>query len=53
MQRSQVKFDSFADFVPIRGLANIPTFLGVPKDFAASSVRELIALAKAKPADCR
>jgi tripartite-type tricarboxylate transporter receptor subunit TctC len=51
MQRSQVKFDPFADFVPIRGLANIPTFLGVPKDFAASNVRELIAIAKAKPGD--
>lgn len=51
MQRAQVKFDSFADFVPIRGLANIPTYLGVPKDFPASSVNELIALAKAKPGE--
>lgn len=51
MQRAQVKFDSFADFVPIRGLANIPTYLGVPKDFPVSSVNELIALAKAKPGE--
>jgi tripartite-type tricarboxylate transporter receptor subunit TctC len=51
MQRGQVKFDSFADFVPIRGLANIPTYLGVPKDFPVSSVKELIALARAKPGD--
>lgn len=51
MQRGQVKFDSFADFVPIRGLANIPTYLGVPKEFPASNVKELIALAKAKPGD--
>lgn len=49
MQRAQVKFDPFADFVPIRGLASIPTYLGVPKDFPAASVKELIALAKAKP----
>lgn len=51
MQRAQVKFDPFADFIPIRGLAIIPTFLGVPKDFPAASVGELIALAKAKPGD--
>jgi tripartite-type tricarboxylate transporter receptor subunit TctC len=45
----EAKFDSFADFVPIRGLANIPTFLGVPKDSPAANVKELIALAKAQP----
>lgn len=49
MQRAQVKFDSFNDFVPIRGLANIPTFLGVPKDLPVATVAELIALARAKP----
>lgn len=51
MQRTQVKFDSFGDFVPIRGLANIPTFLGVPKDLQVASVSELIAYAKAKPGE--
>lgn len=45
----EVKFDSFADFVPLRGLANIPTYLGVPKDSPVSSVKELIAAAKAQP----
>jgi tripartite-type tricarboxylate transporter receptor subunit TctC len=45
----EVKFDSFADYVPIRGIANIPTFLGVPKDLPVSNVKELIALAKAQP----
>ncbi len=49
MQRAQVKFDSFGDFIPLRGLANIPTFLGVPKDLPVSGVRELIAMAKANP----
>lgn len=48
MQRAQIKFDSFGDFVPIRGLANIPTYLGVPKEFPASNVSELVTLAKAK-----
>src|SRR5688500_17883293 len=32
MQKGQIKFDSFSDFVPLRGFANIPTYLGVPKD---------------------
>lgn len=45
----ETKFDSFADFVPIRGIANIPTYLGVPRDSPATSVRELIAMAKAQP----
>jgi tripartite-type tricarboxylate transporter receptor subunit TctC len=45
----EAKFDPFADFVPIRGLANIPTFLGVPKDLPVASVQELIAAAKAQP----
>jgi tripartite-type tricarboxylate transporter receptor subunit TctC len=51
MQRAQVKFDAFADFIPIRGLASIPTYLGVPKDLPVSSVQELIAMAKAKPGE--
>jgi tripartite-type tricarboxylate transporter receptor subunit TctC len=51
IQRGQVKFESFGDFVPIRGLANIPTFLGVPKDSPISTVGELIAQAKAKPGE--
>jgi tripartite-type tricarboxylate transporter receptor subunit TctC len=45
----EVKFDPFSDYVPIRGLANIPTFLGVPKDLPVANVKELIALAKAQP----
>jgi len=49
IKRKEVKFDSFADYVPIRGLANIPTFLGVPKDLPVANVKELIALAKAQP----
>lgn len=51
MQRGQTKFDSFADFVPVRGFANIPTYLGVPKDSPFSSVREVVAYAKAKPGE--
>jgi len=51
IQRDKVKFDALADFVPIHGLANIPTLLGVSQDFQAKSVKELIAYAKARPGD--
>jgi tripartite-type tricarboxylate transporter receptor subunit TctC len=51
MQKGQTKFDSFADFVPLRGFANIPTYLGVPKDSPFQTVQEVIAHAKAKPGD--
>ncbi len=51
MQRGQTKFDSFNDFVPLRGFANIPTYLGVPKDSPFSAVKEVIAFAKAKPGE--
>jgi tripartite-type tricarboxylate transporter receptor subunit TctC len=39
------------DFVPIAGLATIPTLLGVHRDVPARNVAELIALAKAKPGE--
>jgi tripartite-type tricarboxylate transporter receptor subunit TctC len=51
MQRGQTKFDSFNDFVPLRGFANIPTYLGVPKESPFSTVNELIAFARAKPGE--
>ena len=51
MQKGQTKFDSFADFVPLRGLANIPTYLGVPKDSPFQTVQQVIAHAKARPGD--
>jgi tripartite-type tricarboxylate transporter receptor subunit TctC len=44
-----VKFNPFDDFVPIHGLATIPTLLGVHESIPAGSVKDLIALAKAKP----
>ena len=51
IQKDKVKFDPFADFVPIAGIANIPTLLGVSKDVPAKNVQELLALAKAKPGE--
>jgi tripartite-type tricarboxylate transporter receptor subunit TctC len=49
IKAKEVKFDPFTDFVPIRGIASIPTFLGVPKDLPVANVRDLIAMAKAQP----
>ena len=51
IQRDKVKFNSLEDFVPIHGIANIPTLLGVNEAAPIASVRELIALAKAKPGE--
>ena len=51
IQRERVKFKPFDDFVPIHGLATIPTLLGVHESVPARNVRELVALAKAKPGE--
>src|SRR5688572_13725332 len=51
MQKGQTKFDSFADFVPLRGFATIPTYLGVPKDSPFNTVQQVIAFAKARPGE--
>jgi tripartite-type tricarboxylate transporter receptor subunit TctC len=41
-------FDPFADFLPIVGVANIPTYLAVHKSVPATTVAELIAYLKSK-----
>jgi tripartite-type tricarboxylate transporter receptor subunit TctC len=51
MQKGQAKFDTFADFVPLRGFANIPTYFGVPKDSPFTTVQQVIAFAKGKPGE--
>ena len=42
-------FDTFKDFLPVAGLAKIPQGLIANPGFAATSVAELISLAKQKP----
>lgn len=44
-------FDPFESFVPIVGVANIPTYLGVHKSLPVNNVQELIAYLKAKDGD--
>ena len=42
-------FDAVKDFSPVAGVAAMPHVLVVRKDFAATSVGEVVAMAKAKP----
>lgn len=49
VRRGQVNFDPLGDFVPLRGLANIPTLLGVNKDVPIDNVKELVEYARRNP----
>ena len=51
IQRERVKFNPFDDFVPIHGLATIPTLLGVHESVPARTVSDLVLLAKSKPGE--
>jgi tripartite-type tricarboxylate transporter receptor subunit TctC len=51
IQRERVKFKPFDDFVPIHGLATIPTLLGVHESVPARTVSDLVVLAKSKPGE--
>ncbi|MBI3704024.1 MAG: tripartite tricarboxylate transporter substrate binding protein, partial [Rhizobiales bacterium] len=44
-----LRYDPIRDFTPVAMLANYPFLLVVNKDLPAKSVKELIALAKARP----
>lgn len=46
---ANLPYDPIRDFTPVAMLANYPFLLVVNKDFPAKSVKELIAMAKAKP----
>ena len=51
IQRERVKFNPFDDFVPVHGIANIPTLLSVHESVPVRDVAELVALAKRKPGE--
>jgi tripartite-type tricarboxylate transporter receptor subunit TctC len=51
IQRERVKFDSFEDFVPIHGIATIPTLLAVHENLPVTNVKELISHLKKKPGE--
>lgn len=42
-------FDAVKDFSPVAGVAAMPHVLVVRKDFSAASLRDVVAMAKAKP----
>src|SRR4051812_27113346 len=46
---NNLSFDFGKDFAPIMAVANAPQILGAHPSFPASTVRELIALAKSRP----
>jgi tripartite-type tricarboxylate transporter receptor subunit TctC len=47
--KEKLPYDPFADLAPISGLARTPFVLAAASSFAPNSIRELIALAKARP----
>jgi tripartite-type tricarboxylate transporter receptor subunit TctC len=44
-------YDAVRDFSPVAGIAAMPHVLVVRKDFAATTVADLVAIARAKPGD--
>ena len=49
LQASKMKVDTRKEFLPIIGIANIPTFFGVKKGSPFKDIKEEIAYAKANP----
>ena len=45
----KLRYDPIKDFVPLSLLAKVPSLYAVPAELPATSLREFIALAKAKP----
>jgi len=49
INREKARFDSSNDFIPIRGIATIPTSIGVSAGVPVKTVPEFLAYAKARP----
>jgi tripartite-type tricarboxylate transporter receptor subunit TctC len=49
VNREKARFDSSNDFIPIRGIATIPTSIGVNASVPVKTVPEFLAYAKARP----
>ena len=48
---SKLPYDTRADFVPVAVIANVPSLVVVSPGFAAKSLKDLLAMARAKPND--
>jgi tripartite-type tricarboxylate transporter receptor subunit TctC len=51
LQPNQIKVDTRKEFVPIAGIANIPTFFAVPRNSPVKTVKDLIEMARKTPGD--
>lgn len=49
LQPQNVKVDTQADFVPIAGIANIPTFFSVPGNSPIRTIKDLVERARKEP----
>lgn len=49
LQPDHVKFDTRTEFVPIAGIANIPTFFAVSSKSSIKNIQDLIAQARQRP----
>ncbi len=49
LQGKNLKVDTRKDFVPVAGIANIPTFFAVPAASSIRTIQDLVKLAKSEP----
>ena len=49
LQAKNMKVDTRKDFVPVAGIANIPTFFAVPANSPVRNIQDLVKLAKSEP----
>jgi tripartite-type tricarboxylate transporter receptor subunit TctC len=49
LQPAKIKGEPRRDFLPVAGIANIPTFFAVPANSPVRTVQDLVKLAKAQP----
>jgi len=49
LQGKNIKVDTRKDFVPVAGIANIPTFFAVPAASHIRTIQDLVKLAKSEP----
>ena len=49
LQAKNMKVDTRKDFVPVAGIANIPTFFAVPASSSVRNIQDLVKLAKSEP----
>lgn len=49
LQPQNVKVDTLKDFLPVAGIANIPTFFAVPRNSPFKSIKDLVERAQKEP----